>query len=371
MTSNKKVVVTSFNAEDILSTLKVINTEIPKPIDGEVLIKVLARPINPADIFSIMGVYPGFTPAGGLPATPGLEGSGQEISKIIHHSLYIIHSPFTIHHHHTSFIIVIIKGQIVDANGTSLSNGQRGVVFFNTKNGEGSWQEYVTVPVANFLPVPDTVSDSSAAQFFVNPVTVYGMLDILNCPKGEYLISSAAGSVLGRQFIAMSKMRNIKTINLVRRGGSAIQELLDIGADYVINTSEEDVVARIKEITNGNGAYGAIDAIAGDITATITSSLRVGGTVLIYGAMSGLEFKGSVVDTLFRSVNISGFWLNVWLGTLTPEKRTQVFGEIIAMLSDGSMIPFSGENFDLSDIVNAVAHSQIPARGGKVLLVSK
>ena len=335
--SNKKVVVTEFNPADILSTLQVIDGEIPKPKDSEILIKVLARPINPADIFSIMGVYPGFQPTA-LPATPGLEG----------------------------------MGVIVDANGVSgLTNGQRGVVFFNTKTGDGSWQEYVAVPSSNFLPVPDSVSDSSAAQFFVNPVTVYGMLDVLNAPKGEYLLQSAAGSVLGRQFITFAKLRGLKTINLVRRGGSAVQELLDIGADYVINTSEEDVVARVKEITNGNGAYGAIDAVAGDLTSSITSSVRVGGTVIIYGAMSGLEFKGNVVDCLFRSVAVSGFWLPVWLGTLANEKRAAVFSEIVALLADGTVTPLAGETFELNDIVKAVAHSQIPARGGKVLLVSK
>jgi NADPH:quinone reductase-like Zn-dependent oxidoreductase len=282
-----------------------------------------------------MGVYPGFQPEA-LPATPGLEGCGV----------------------------------IADANGTGLENGKRGVVFFNTKEGQGSWQEYVTVPQSNFLPVPDSCSTNSAAQFFVNPVTVYGMLDILNAPKGEYILQSAAGSVLGRQLICMAKLRGLKTINLVRRGGSAITELLDIGADYVIDTSEEDVVARVKEITNGNGAYGAIDAVAGDLTSIITGSVRAGGTVLIYGAMGGLEFKGSVVDTLFRQVNISGFWLNVWLGTLSNQKKTAVFTEIIDMLSDGRMTPLSGESFDLNDVVKAVAHSQIPARGGKVIISS-
>ena len=57
--SNKKVIVTEFNPADILSTLQIVDGEIPKPKDGEVLVKVIARPINPADIFSVMGVYPG------------------------------------------------------------------------------------------------------------------------------------------------------------------------------------------------------------------------------------------------------------------------------------------------------------------------
>jgi hypothetical protein len=42
-------------------------------LQGEVLVRLSLRPVNPADIFSIMGVYPGFTPAS-FPATPGLEG---------------------------------------------------------------------------------------------------------------------------------------------------------------------------------------------------------------------------------------------------------------------------------------------------------
>ena len=224
----------------------------------------------------MLGVYPGWQPES-FPATPGVEGCGH----------------------------------VVDPNGSEFVEGQRGIILF--KNGQGSWQEYATIPAKNFLPIPDSCSDESAAQFLVNPVTAYGMLDVLNAPKGEFLIQSAAGSILGREFIIMAKLRGIKTINLVRRGGSAITELIDIGADYVINTSEEDVVARIKEITNGKGAYCAIDAVAGELTSKIIQSVRDFGTVIVYGALSGLSFTGSVLDSIFRNVSVTGFWLNIWL----------------------------------------------------------
>lgn len=42
---------------------------------SQVLIKMKVRPVNPADVFSILGVYPGFTPSS-FPCTPGLEGMG-------------------------------------------------------------------------------------------------------------------------------------------------------------------------------------------------------------------------------------------------------------------------------------------------------
>ena len=128
--SQQRVVVTSFNAADPLSTLAVVDGPVPVPGEGEVLIKITARPVNPADVFSIMGVYPGFAPAS-LPATPGLEGAGT----------------------------------VVNANGTSLSIGQRGVVFPSAVTGDGSWQEYVVVKASSFLPVPDSVSDAVAGMY--------------------------------------------------------------------------------------------------------------------------------------------------------------------------------------------------------------
>ncbi len=45
----------------------------------------------------------------------------------------------------------------------------------------------------------DSISDVSAAQFIVNLWTVYGMLTDLKVPKGEYVLQTAAASVLGRQ----------------------------------------------------------------------------------------------------------------------------------------------------------------------------
>ena len=331
---SSKVVVTAFNPADPSSTLEVVQVPTPVPAAGEVLVKVTARPINPADVFSVMGVYPGFAPAA-LPATPGLEGCGI----------------------------------VVDSNGVEgLPVGTRGVIFPNTKDGNGSWQEYIAISPAAFLPIPDSVPDSSAAQFLVNPITVIGMLEELAVPAGEYLVQTAAGSVLGRQLITVAKQRGIKTINLIRRPEGAA-ELLALGADHVIVTTEtENIPAAVHELTGGKGAYAAVDAVAGDSTAACTGSVRAGGTVIIYGAMAGIEFKGSVVDTLFRQVTIRGFWLNVWLGSI-GDRKTEVFKQVLGMLADGSLVPLAGKSFPLADVVEAFKHSQSEARGGKVLLV--
>ena len=67
------------------------------------------------------------------------------------------------------------------------------------------------------VTVPDGLADEVAAQFLVNPVTVVGMVEVLQIPKGEWLIQDGAGSVLGRQMIQYAKLKGLKTINVVRR----------------------------------------------------------------------------------------------------------------------------------------------------------
>lgn len=50
----QRVVVTAFNPADPTSTLRCETAPVPKPQAGEVLVRVTARPVNPADVFSIM-----------------------------------------------------------------------------------------------------------------------------------------------------------------------------------------------------------------------------------------------------------------------------------------------------------------------------
>ncbi len=62
----------------------------------------------------------------------------------------------------------------------------------------------------------------------INPMTVYGMLREQNIPKGEFLLQTAATSVLGRQMISLAKHYGVQTINVVRRK-EAVDELKSIG----------------------------------------------------------------------------------------------------------------------------------------------
>ncbi|KAG7666616.1 hypothetical protein Ndes2526B_g04912 [Nannochloris sp. 'desiccata'] len=336
MAINKAVQLTNYHTGS--PKLDIVELPVPTPGAGEVLVKMQLRPVNPADGFVFMTVYPGFTPSKEN-ANPiaGLEGMG-----------------------------------VVEAVGENVSKftvGQRvvGAPFPSVQSGNGTWQQYLVAPEDSLVGVPDSVTDESAAQFFVNPVTVVGMLNVLNIPTGEYLIQTAAGSVLGRQMIQVCKHKGIKTINVVRRAEQA-EELKALGADEVIVSTEEDISLRVNEITGGKGAYGAVECVGGDLFASITASVRAGGTAIIYGAMSGLTAVFDIPSVLFRGVTIRGFWLIPYIDGLGKEERATYMQEVMQLLADQVIVPYAGEKYPLDKAEEAMAEAQKAARGGKVLL---
>jgi len=173
--------------------------------------------------------------------------------------------------------------------------------------------------------------------------------------------------VLGRQLIQFAKHLGLRTINVVRRPEQAA-ELKALGADEVICSTTEDVVARAREITGGKGAWGGVDAVAGESTAQVTSSVRDGGLVLLYGAMAGLEYKGNVVDALFRGVRVHGFWVTQWANAAGLARTHELAAELWPLFSSGAVAPLVGDKFPAEKVAEAVKASVAAARGGKVLL---
>ncbi|TPX34706.1 hypothetical protein SmJEL517_g02670 [Synchytrium microbalum] len=297
---------------------------------GQILVKVTVRPINPSDVFSILGVYPGFQPPNAFKdSTPGLEGCG-----------------------------------VVAAIGEGVSHvkvGQRVVpIFAEAISGNGSFQEYVKV--TNVVPIPDDVSDESAAQLIVNPMTVVGMLEYLHVPKGEWVVQTASNSVLGRQMIQVCKHRGIKTVNLIRREEQKA-ELMSLGADAVVVTADLEpgaVAAAILAATGGSRPFGAVDAVGGNTTLALSDAVRDKGVILVYGLQGGVVFQASGPACLFRGVTVTGYWLATHIMAMKED--------VVAKFM-GIMVPLSGEKFDLADVMAAIKASQLPGRGGKVAVL--
>jgi NADPH:quinone reductase-like Zn-dependent oxidoreductase len=261
-------------------------------------------------------------------------------------------------------IIVALELWQVGEGVTTVAKGQRAVpiVFPERQKGKRSWQQYVSLKQELVWPVPDSISDEAAAQFVITPWTAYGILTDLKVPKGEYVLQTAAGSVLGRQVIQLAKHWGIKTINVVRRAEQK-EELKALGADEVISTDNEDVAARVKEITGGKLAYAALDAVAGTLTKQVTASVRDGGQVFVYGVLGGWDATVGVGD-LFRGVRLAA-WI---LPNSIAERFEEYIDKVSKLIEAKIIVPLEGETYDLADFQLAIKKSTEVGRGGKVFL---
>ena len=339
-----KVVVTCPNLEHPVKGLDVVKDDRTLdscvPPDGHhILAEMVLRPINPADIFSIMGVYPGFKVSEDGSSCPGLEGLG-----------------------------------IVKVGSSKIPVGSKvvGIPWTTVEEGQGTWQKYLVAHEDDVVVIPEdcNVDDASLAQLYVNPVTAYGMLDDLAIPCGEMLLQTAGGSVLGRMVIQMCKQRNIKTINVVRRQ-EQVEELKQLGGDHVIVADEGEsagIAEEVMKITGGKGAYGAIECVGGTIFKACASSVRVNGTIFIYGAMSGLDMTVFIPDPLFRGVSIKGWWLANYIKSKTHEAKQEICRQILGLIELNVVQPCTGSIYELKDVDKAIEAATRPARGGKILL---
>ncbi|KAK9828525.1 hypothetical protein WJX72_000585 [[Myrmecia] bisecta] len=278
---------------------------VPEPKQGEVLVRVLLRPINPADIITIQNAFGSNPP---LPAVPGTDGMGK----------------------------VVRNGP----GASKFEEGQRVCAApWPGAKGEGTWQQYVALQEKDLVAVPDGMSDLAASQFYVNPNTAVGLVESLNIPPGEFLLQTAASSAVGHMVIGYAKHKGIKTINIVRNEQKA-PELTALGATEVLSSSDAHLVDRVKQITGGKCAYGAIDAVAGNLGQQVFSSIRVQGSHLVYGAMGGDIVPAPIMD-LFSLKHLTGFIMNMWLATL-GNARDEMLNQVMHLLAKGVLKPATG-----------------------------
>jgi NADPH:quinone reductase-like Zn-dependent oxidoreductase len=311
--------------------LSVKNVPIPEPGPGEVRVRMLATPVNPSDLLVVRGRY-GVLPR--LPATPGFEGVG-----------------------------------IVDRAGPGLLGrwveGKR-VVVINSAG--GNWAEYAVIPARQARPVPADIPDDQAAIYFVNPATVLAMVrHVLAVPKGAWLLQSAAGSTLAKMIIRLGRHDGFKTLNVVRRS-EARDELVKLGGDAVISSSEGPIDEQVRKITGAEGVKYALDPIGGETGAAMFRSLGSGGRLLVYGTLSGESIQVEPRLLISGRKTIEGFWLGHWMRDRSIPSALLLFREIAALLRRGVLNSEIGASFPLEQIGEAVRHAESVGRGGKTLI---
>jgi len=302
----------------------------PQPNHGEVLVRMLASPINPSDLMYIRGGY-GITPA--LPATPGFEGVG---------------------------VVEAVGGGILGW----LRKGKR-VAVLNDRI--GNWAEYTVTKARQVIPVPDNLGDDQAATFFVNPASALIMTrKVLRIPQGQWLLQSAAGSALGQMVIRLGKKFGFRTLNVVRRR-EQVEELKKLGADAVIVESDGPIAEQVRKLGLAGIRY-AIDPVGGKTASQLIEALALGGRCLLYGSLSDEAMSIHPRTMISGSIQVSGFWLAAWARQQSVISMLRLFRQVRSMMHEGVLQTSFAGTYPLEEIKKAVAHASAPGKGGKVLL---
>ena len=308
-----------------------VDFELPPLASGQVLIQVLAAPINPSDVLTLTGGY-GILPP--LPAVGGNEGVGK----------------------------VVQLGPDV----ASIAIGQTVMLPV----GGGTWATHMIGDAKKLMPLPNDADPLQLAMLTVNPPTASLLLsEFVDLKPGDWVIQNAANSGVGEYLIQLAKGRGFKTVNIVRRE-SAIAEVKAAGGDVVV-VDGEGLAKRVAEATGDAAIRLGIDAVGGNATDNLASCLAIGGTLVNYGMMSGEACQVGAASFVFRDVTLRGFWLALWFRKATPERQAAVFGEIARMISTGKLKTRIHATFDIVNIKDAVAAAAAGERSGKILVVPK
>ncbi len=300
---------------------------LPSPGPEEVVLDMLAAPINPADLNVIEGTY-GDLPE--LPATIGNEGVGRISS--------------------------------VGLGVTGLEPGQ--LVMPMTF---GTWCRQMLVPAGNVIPLPEGLDTNQAAMLTVNPATAWRMLqDFVKLEPGDWVVQNAANSGVGRSVIQIAQALGWKTLNVVRRP-ELVDELTAAGGTVVV-TEECDLRKELKTLCGGARPKLALNAVGGPSALNIANALATGGTMVTFGAMSKQPLKIPNGLLIFKGLKFEGFWLNRWRKNADRAALGETYAALAGLLKAGKLFTPVHATFSLTRVVEAVEAAGQEQRGGKVLL---
>jgi len=307
--------------------LRIVEQPWPDPAPDEVVVRMAAAPINPADLNAIEGKYP-VRPT--LPATPGMEGAGRVVEI-----------------------------------GSAVRNLEMGAAVI-LPHGLGTWREACAVLAEKLVVVPEGIEPIQAAMLKVNPITAWRMLhDFVSLQSGDWLIQNAANSAAGRCAIQIARELGYRTVNIVRRS-ELIAELRDEGGDVVL-VDGENLRDEVAVATERAPIRLALNAVGGESAVRMAKTLAPEATIVTYGAMSLEPMSIPNGMLIFKNLRFTGFWVNKWYDNATAEQRSETFAPIFEMAQRGLLRTKVEKTFPLTEAKAAVAHAAQGKRDGKIV----
>ncbi len=248
----------------------------------------------------------------------------------------------------------------------SLVGKRFGTVPGYSMNKNGVLGEEAIVPARMLAAVPAKLSSAEGAAVWMQYMTAYGALVMHGkVGQGDFVLITAASSSVGLAAIQIVKAEGGVAI-ATTRGSSKRDALLAAGADHVIATAEEDLGARVQEITGGKLARLIFDPVAGSFVEKLAEAAAPGGTIFEYGALSMEPTPFPLMQAMGKSLRMQAYTLHeVTASDEALEKGKQYVTE---RLEDGRFHPKIAKTFPLDQTVAAYQYLASNEQVGKVVI---
>lgn len=303
-----------------------------QPGKGEVRLKVQAVGLNRAESMFMHGQY---VEAPNLPAGLGYEAAG-----------------------------------VVEAVGPNVDKSWLGkrvaVIPAFSMNSYAMLGEEVIAPAGALGEYPPKLSAAEAAAIWMQYVTAYGaLISIAHLAKDDFVVITAASSSVGIAAMEIAKAEGAISIATTRKSNKKA-ELLSLGAAHAIATEEEDIVARVQQITGGKGARVIFDPVAGPFLEKLAEAAAPGAIIFEYGALSTQPTPFPLFTAIPKGLTVRGYTL---MGiTLNPEKLAIAKKYIYDRLADGRFHPKIAKTFPFAQTIEAYKYLESNTQVGKIVI---
>jgi NADPH:quinone reductase len=299
--------------------MKLVDVTVPRPGVGEVRVRHTAIGLNYIDTYHRSGLYPLHMPSG-----LGLEAAG-----------------------------------VVEDVGTGVTGLKIGDRIAYGSGPVGAYAEIGNLPAARIMKIPDAIGDETAAGMMLKGMTVrYLLRATYKVKKGETILLYAAAGGVGLILSQWAKALGVTVIGTV---GSEVK--VDVakahGCTYVINSSTENVVARVREITGGKGVPVVYDGVGEATFMTSLDCLSPRGLLVSFGNASG-PVKSFDLGILAGKGSLYVTRPTLMTYTATDADLAETAADLVDMVQSGKVnIPIN-QRYALADVVQA--HRDLESR---------
>jgi NADPH:quinone reductase-like Zn-dependent oxidoreductase len=259
---------------------------------------------------------------------------------------------------------------VVDAVGKDVTGFAAGdtvsTIPVFSLNKYSTYGEIILVPDHAVVKHPESLSFAEAASVWMMFITAYGALIFdAQVKAGDHVILPAASSSIGLAAIQLANYAGATPIALTRTSDKK-KRLLDAGAEHVIATQEQDLVAEVMRITNGNGARVAFDPVGGPDFPKLIRALANQGIAYIYGALSEGDTPIPVLEMIPKMPTVKGYSVRLVLGDAARRKVAVEY--VTRGLASGALKPVIDRTFKFDDMVEVHRYLESSGQFGKIVV---